>query len=66
MEEKGADSLNGSDLFRGNSELLTMAAVTADLLARGRTKEELARMAAFFDVLGDALGLLALPDQPPR
>ena len=54
------------DFFSGNGGLLTAAGLTAAALAQGRTKEEIARLAAFFDVLGDALALLSLPDQPPR
>ena len=55
-----------SNFFTGNSGLLTAAGVMAAVLAQGRSKEEIARLAAFFDVLGDALALLSLPDQPPR
>ena len=58
--------MSETDFFSGNGALLTAAAALAAVLAQGRTKEEVARLGAFFDVLGDALSLLALPDQPSR
>lgn len=55
-----------SDFFTGNGELLMAANAAAVVLAQGRSKEEITRMAAFFTIIGDALALLALPDQPSK
>ena len=42
------------------SQVLAIAAVlTADALTRGRTVEEIGKMAAFFTVLGDTMALMA-------
>lgn len=44
----------------GGEALLLLATAVAAQLAVGRTQEQLSLMAAFFTVLGDNLGLLAL------
>lgn len=44
----------------GSCELLTLAVTLACLLARDQNEDQLARMAAFFDVLSDTLALFAL------
>ena len=46
--------------FQSNGGMLLAATAIAFLMAQGRSQEELAQIAAFFDVLGDALALLSL------
>ena len=50
-----------SSFFQSDSrDLLILAIVFSVLLAQGQSEDEIGRMAAFFEVVGDVLALFAL------
>ena len=57
-----------SSIYNANSgELLTMAVALSAALAQGRSQAEVARLGAFFTIVGDTLNLYALePGQVNR
>ena len=57
-----------SSLYNANSgELLTMAVAFSAALAQGQSQAQLAKLGAFFTIVGDALNLYALqPSQVDR
>lgn len=57
-----------SSIYNANSgELLTMAVALSAALAQGQSQEQLAKLGAFFTIVGDTLNLYALqPSQVNR
>ena len=57
-----------SSLYNANSgELLTMAVAFSAALAQGQSQAQLAKLGAFFTIVGDTLNLYALqPSQVDR
>lgn len=57
-----------SSLYNANSgELLTMAVAFSAALAQGQSQAQLAKLGAFFTIVGDTLNLYALqPNQVER
>ena len=55
-------------IYNANSgELLTMAVALSAALAQGQSQEQLAKLGAFFTIVGDTLNLYALqPSQTNR
>lgn len=56
-----------SSIYNANSgQLLTMAVAFSAALAQGQSQTQLARLGAFFTIVGDTLALYALePNQAP-
>ena len=57
-----------SSIYNANSgELLTMAVALSAALAQGQNQSQLAKLGAFFTIVGDTLNLYALqPSQTDR
>ena len=57
-----------SSIYNANSgELLTMAVALSAALAQGQSQAQLAKLGAFFTIVGDTLNLYALqPNQVER
>ncbi len=50
-----------SSIYNANSgELLTMAVALSAALAQGQSQDQIARLGAFFTIVGDTLNLYAL------
>lgn len=59
-------SIYNSNIYNANrGELLTMAVAFSAVLAQGQNQNQLAKLGAFFTLVGDTLSLYALQPDPP-
>ena len=59
-------SVYNANIYNANSgELLTMAVALSAVLAQGQSQQQLAKLGAFFTIVGDTLNLYALQPNPP-
>lgn len=55
-----------SSIYDANrGELLTVAVALSAALAQGKSQDQLAKLGAFFTIVGDTLSLFALQNEPP-
>ena len=55
-----------SSIYNANrGELLTMAVALSAVLAQGQSQDQLAKLGAFFTIVGDTLSLYSLQPDPP-